>query len=60
MNVCVCVHVKSMLRASGFAVIFHSSDGGLAEETVLIIHQMLIDAGSETRKEGQKERAGYH
>lgn len=59
MYVCVCVHVKGMLRASWFAVIFHSSDRGLAEETVLIIHQMLIDAGSEKRKEEQKERAGY-
>lgn len=29
----------------GFAVVFHTGDGGFAEETVLVVHQMLVDAG---------------
>ena len=39
-----------MLRASGFAVVFHSSDGSLAEEAVLVVHQVLVDAGSGGRE----------
>lgn len=33
------------MLGGGFAVVFHSSDGGFAEETVLVVHQMLVDAG---------------
>lgn len=29
-------------------VIIHTRDGGFAEEAVLVVHQVLIDAGSRT------------
>lgn len=40
---CVCVCV---LGAARLAVVLHPGDGGLAEEAVLVVHQMLVDAGS--------------
>jgi len=44
------VCVKGILRAGWFGVIIHSSDSGLAEEAVLVIHQVLIDTGPEIKK----------
>lgn len=35
-----------MLGRGGLAVVLDPGDGGFAEETVLVVHQMLVDAGS--------------
>lgn len=46
--VCVlseCGSSCSLLGARRFAVVLNPSYGGFAEETVLVVHQMLIDAG---------------
>lgn len=40
-EVCICV-----LGGGRLAVVFDPSDGGFAEETVLVVHQMLVDTGS--------------
>ena len=48
-RVCVCVCVCVCVRASaaaGFAVVVNPDDGGLAEETVLVVHQVLVYTGS--------------
>lgn len=52
LHVCVCfrewrwcLFVKGMLWAGWFDVIIYSCDSGLAEEAVLVIHQVLIDTG---------------
>lgn len=34
-----------VLGVGRLAVVFHPGDGGFAEETVLVVHQMLVDAG---------------
>lgn len=34
------------LGGGWFNVVIHSCDGGFAEEAVLIVHQVLVDAGS--------------
>ena len=34
-----------MFGPSRLAVVIHPSDGGLAEEAVLVVHQVLVDAG---------------
>ncbi len=50
--------MKGTLRAGWFGVIFHSSDSGLAEEAVFVIHQVLIDTGPEIKYkvcEGERE-----
>lgn len=36
---------SSMLGAQRLVVVLDPCDGGFAEETVLVVHQMLIDAG---------------
>ncbi len=46
--------MKGALRAGWFGVIFHSSDSGLAEEAVLVIHQVLIDTGPEIKDKVSK------
>lgn len=35
-----------MLGGGRLAIVFHPGDGGFAEETVLVVHQMLVDTGS--------------
>lgn len=40
---CVCVRA---LGGGRLAVVLDSGDGGLAEEAVLVVHQVLVDAGS--------------
>lgn len=35
-----------VLAASRLAVVLHAGDGGLAEEAVLVVHQVLVDTGS--------------
>lgn len=60
MCVCESVCVKGALRAGWFGVIIHSSDSGLAEEAVLVIHQVLIDTGPEIKdkvSEGERDRS---
>lgn len=52
-QMCVCLCVKGILRAGWFGVIIHSSDSGLAEEAVLVIHQVLIDTGPEIKEGGR-------
>lgn len=37
-----------VLRAGGLGEVVHARDGGLAEEAVLVVHQVLVDAGSGT------------
>lgn len=47
--VCVCLHVSvsaCALRRGRLAVVLDPGDGGFAEETVLVVHQVLVDAGS--------------
>lgn len=40
-----------VLRAGWFGEVVHPCDGGLAEEAVLVVHQVLVDAGSGTEEE---------
>lgn len=46
---------SSMLGAQRLVVVLDPCDGGFAEETVLVVHQMLIDAGSK-QTEGYRGR----
>lgn len=34
-----------VLRAGRLGEVVHTCDGGLAEEAVLVVHQVLVDAG---------------
>lgn len=38
-----------VLGGGGLAVVFDPGDGGFAEETVLVVHQVLVDTGSAER-----------
>lgn len=38
--------VSGCVLGSRLAVVFDPGDGSFAEETVLVVHQMLVDAGS--------------
>ncbi len=52
MSVCVRVHVCACVLGGGrLAVVFHPGDGGFAEETVFVVHQVLVDAGSARQNE---------
>lgn len=44
-SVCVCV-CACVLGGGRLAVVLHPGDGGFAEETVLVVHQVLVDTGS--------------
>lgn len=39
------------LRAGWLGEVVHPCDGGLTEEAVLVVHQVLVDAGSGTEEE---------
>ncbi len=43
-----------MLGGGRLAVVFDPGDGGFAEETVLVVHQMLVDTGSADRPEREQ------
>lgn len=48
-----------VLAAGGLAVVLHAGDGGLAEEAVLVVHQVLVDAGS-AHKHTQRQGSCDH
>ena len=58
---CVCVVVGlcgsvCVLGGGRLAVVLHPGDGGFAEETVLVVHQVLVDTGSVREEQRDKQR----
>lgn len=47
-----------LLRSGRLAVVFNASYGGLAEEAVLVVHQVLVDAGSGKTQKMKKVSLG--
>jgi len=54
-QVCARVSGVCVLGGGGLAVVLDPGDGGFAEETVLVVHQVLVDTGSEEKTESQKQ-----
>lgn len=54
----VCVWVRVGVWSGGLAVVLHSGDCGLAEETVLVVHQVLVDAGSTHTRTHTRQSVG--
>ena len=54
---CVCLWGSvCVLGGRRLAVVLHPGDGGFAEETVLVVHQVLVDTGSVREEQRDKQR----